>query len=262
MGSHATARPAPLQPVGVVKPPLAIPALERGIAILRLLFDVPTGLDVREIAQRTDIPRASLYRMLQVLTAHGLIAPSQSASRFVLGPGIARLASRVPQTDDLAVRAQPVMQALVLRVNETVKVVVRQEAETVTVAVIHPRTDSRLTAYVGSRLPLYLGASQHLLLSRAPDAVRESVLAGAAAAGVDVTVLARRLAVVARREWEISRGEGNKDGVGGVSALIHEAGRPPRAAITVVFVARSKTSSEIESIRHAVTDAARTVSTG
>ncbi len=239
----------------------SIPALERGFAVLQALFEAPEGLAPRAIAERTGIPRTSLYRTLQVLTAYGYAGTLPDGSTYVLGPALLRMASRVPLRDDLAARAYPVLQKLVSQFQETAKVVVRDHLESVAIAVIHPRLDSRITSFVGSRLPLHVGASQHLLLSRAPQAVIEAALARAVKAGDDVQALRRKLADLAGQDWGASRGEGNKDGVGGVTALIREHGHPPRAVITVVFVASSKSDDEIVAVRDAVREAARALST-
>ena len=68
------------------------------------------------------------------------------------------------------------METLAAELGETVKLVVRDGREALTVAAVIPR-DACIASRVGTRLPLHVGASQRLLLAHAPAEIRDAVLA-------------------------------------------------------------------------------------
>ncbi|MGB6103909.1 MAG: IclR family transcriptional regulator [Pusillimonas sp.] len=243
----------------------SIPALERAIQVLERLSEHSAGLSAVALAEQSGIPRTTLYRILRMLAGKGYVSVSgANTNAYVLGPALARLASRVPIHDDLAARAKPVMHALSAKLAETTKLVVREGIETLTTAVVHSGYDARIASRVGTRLPLYVGASQRLLLSRAPDEIIEAVLAGSLKPYASGTITkARELRAIIQRlktqDWETGRNEG-PEGVGTVAALVSEPGVELRAALVVVFVERGKCERDIHLMRDATVEAARALS--
>jgi len=224
------------------------PALRRGLALLRAIAARSDGATMSELAQAVVIPRATAYRLLRALVDEDFVAAAPGTTgRYVLGPAVEVLrggASAGPRLEDIAA---PVMEALAASLGETVKLVVRDGLEALTIAVSMPSRDSCLVARVGTRLPLHVGASQRLLLAHAPEAVREAVLAGPLARFTPRTLVSRaRL----RRECEIlagertfqSQGEGI-DGVGAATALVGRAGIEPRAALVSVYVYANRSAT-------------------
>ena len=177
------------------------PALERALTVLDRLGENPQGLSAAELAAAAGVPRASLYRMLRVLAEREFVVAAVGGYR--LGPAVTRLASRIAMRD-LPALAQPLMDALCARTGESVKLVLREGTEAVTVAAAHSGNDARIAVRIGTRLPLYVGASQRLLLSRAPADVVAAVLAAPRARVASGTIagareLRRNLAELAQR---------------------------------------------------------------
>lgn len=252
-------------PAPVARMDNSIPALERAFGVLQALFEAPEGLTPRTLVEHSGIPRTTLYRILRLLLANGYVATTSDGSAYVLGPTFLRMAGRVPLGDDLAARAQPVLQRLTADFSETVKIVVRDHLESMTIAVIHPRVDARITSYIGSRMPLHVGAAQRLLLSRAPGDVVEAVLSQPLRPwGINTITrpreLRRMLKELAQRDWEFSSNEGPK-GIATVAALIREHGQPPRAVVSMVFAESGRTEKDIRAMREAVRGAAHSLST-
>lgn len=67
--------------------------LDRGLTVLTLLARHSDGLTVGELSAELSTARAVVYRLLRTLEAHRLIGRIES--RYVLGIGIAELASRL-----------------------------------------------------------------------------------------------------------------------------------------------------------------------
>ncbi len=244
---------------------IAIPALERGLDILERIGAAPLGATATELIEATGVPRATLYRIVGILAARGLIsAGAGKPPRYVLGPALVRLARDAPPQVDLAATAQPIMDALAATLGETIKLVVRVETEALTVALSHANHHVPILSRVGTRLPLHLGASQRLLLSRAPPAVLEAVAKGpmekrASRTITSARVLRREVKALRECTWTATESEGI-EGLGATAALIHDASGAAQGALVAVYIRGRKGARRLREIRDATVRAADEIS--
>jgi DNA-binding IclR family transcriptional regulator len=243
----------------------AIPALERGLDVLEHLSASPLGATATELIEATRVPRATLYRIVAVLAARGLItAGPATPPRYVLGPALVRLARDAPPQIDLVSAAQQVMDALAASLGETIKLVVRVDTEALTIAISHSGNHVPILSKVGTRLPLHLGASQRLLLSRAPPAILEAVAKGPMERRASRTItnprlLRREVKALRDRNWAATESEGI-EGLGAVAALINDASGSAQAALVAVYIRGRKTTRRLREIRDATIQAAEEIS--
>ena len=240
------------------------PALSRGLAVLRALAAHPEGLSAAELAGQVETPRATLYRILRTLVGEGFARATPGAGgRYSLGAAARALGAPAGESPDLAASARPIMEALAARLGETVKLVVREGLEAVTLAVAIPRREACIASRLGNRLPLHVGVSQRLLLAHAPEAVRRAVLVGPLAKVTGRTVtsrsrLARDLVSLAGVTDHAGHGEG-VEGVGATAALVGSPGREPAAALVAVYVHASQGALRLRAIRTGVVEAAAAI---
>ena len=244
---------------------IAIPALERGLDVLEHISASARGATAIELIEATRVPRATLYRIVAVLAARGLITAGATAPpRYVLGPALVRLARDAPPQVDLASIAQPIMNALATRLGETIKLVVRVETEALTIAISHSGNNVPILSRVGTRLPLYLGASQRLLLSRAPPSILDAVAKGPMERRASRTITTARLLrrdvkALRDRTWASTESEAI-EGLGAVAALINDASGTAQAALVAVYICGKKSARRLREIREATIDAADEIS--
>ena len=253
----------PRQDVSVVES--AAPAVERTVQLLRLLGEQPQGLSTQQLAEITRTPRATLYRILGVLTAHGLVQQAEEGqARYQLGPAIAKLGRQAPQPRSFVALAQPLMERLAQTVRETVKLVVVDGLDALTLAVVDTGLDARVTSRVGTRMPLYVGASQRLLLAHAGADLQRQVLAlpltpRTSRTLIDPQRLHASLAKLRLEGSSQSHSEGI-DGVGAASALVRGACEVVLGAIAVVYIHKGKSAAQLRDLRAAVEATAREIS--
>src|SRR5665213_4527334 len=95
-----------------------VQVIARAATILRALEDENSGLSLGQIAQRVDLARSTVQRIVAALEAEKLVMAASPAGRVRLGPTILRLAGSV-QTDVLAF-ARPYLVKLAGELRETV----------------------------------------------------------------------------------------------------------------------------------------------
>jgi DNA-binding IclR family transcriptional regulator len=137
--------------------------LDRGLRLLTLVADSPSGVTVTEAANRLGVGRAVVYRLVATLTAHSMLR-RDGAGRLRAGIGLIHLARRAQPL--LADAALPALRTLAEQVGATAHLTIADGAEAVAVAVVEPSSTMFHVAYrVGSRHPLDRGAAGRAILA-------------------------------------------------------------------------------------------------
>jgi DNA-binding IclR family transcriptional regulator len=151
-------------------------AIERGLTLLALVSQGTTS--IRELAERTALPRSTVTRLLGALERFAYLARADDGT-YRLGTGALALASQWQHEFGIERAARQPLEALVHEVNETGHVTIREGGDSVCVAFSDSPQSIRLTMTIGNRVPLHVGAHAKILLAHAPIAVQEAVLSGA-----------------------------------------------------------------------------------
>ncbi len=127
------------------------------------------------LTDRTNIPKATLYRLLCDLSKAGII--DHGPSGYSLGTQLFELGYAVPPYKRLRRAATRPMEKLHLATSETVHLSVLHRNHVVVLDKIHGRCRVRIPTSVGARLPLHSTAMGKVALAFSPaDAALERVL--------------------------------------------------------------------------------------
>lgn len=171
-GTQSTANRSPVPDwkgtVMTRQPNDAVKTLDRGLQVLELVADHPSGLTMAEVADHLALHRTIVHRLLRTLAAHRLVA-SDPNKRYQLAPGVIRLAEAVNQ--DLRSVALPYLEELADTLRATANISVPEGNEVVVLATVEPRRADVHVAYrAGQSHPLSLGsAGLAILMARAPQ---------------------------------------------------------------------------------------------
>lgn len=196
-----------------------IRSVERALDVLLCFAGEPGGLGVTQIAEKVDLYKSTVHRILAALESRGFVRQDSVTGRYHLGLKALELARGYLTSGDLPTVAYPEMSALRDRARETVSLYVRDGCERVRVQRAEGPLTVRRVVGLGERLPLYLGASGKALLAWAPAGEREAVLHECLPAGFDRAGLEADLAAVRSRGWAVSIEE-REEGAGSVAAPI------------------------------------------
>ncbi|MFV9474785.1 IclR family transcriptional regulator [Advenella sp. RU8] len=89
-----------------------VSALARGITILNCFSPVQYELSAKDIAEKTGLPKPTLFRLLETLCEFELIRYSERLSKYVPGVGLLNLSAPVLQRMTIRQLARPLMQEL------------------------------------------------------------------------------------------------------------------------------------------------------
>jgi IclR family acetate operon transcriptional repressor len=134
------------------------PLLAHALAILRAFGQGAAPLDVTEIVRLSELPPATVKRILPVLEESGLLGHT-SSGHYRPGLQLLALASRVGSLDQLRIVARPVLTRLRDTTGETANLLVLESEHALYVDQVESRHALRHAGWVGREIPLDSTAS-------------------------------------------------------------------------------------------------------
>src|SRR6516165_1871033 len=144
-----------------------VQVIARAAAILRTLEDQALGLSLGQIAQRVDLARSTVQRIVAALEAENLVIAASPTGRVRLGPTITRLATSV-QTDFVSI-ARPFLVKLSDELRETVDLATVKKDHLVFIDQVIGPQRLRTVSAVGETFPLYCTANGKAYLAQLSD---------------------------------------------------------------------------------------------
>jgi DNA-binding IclR family transcriptional regulator len=141
-----------------------VQVIARAAAILRALEQQPAGLSLGQIAQRVELARSTVQRIVAALAAEKLLIAASPTGRVRLGPTILRLAASA-RTDFVAI-ARPFLVRLSDELSETVDLATIRKDHLVFVDQVIGSHRLRAVSAVGETFPLYCTANGKAYLAQ------------------------------------------------------------------------------------------------
>ncbi|HMG51021.1 MAG TPA: IclR family transcriptional regulator [Inquilinus sp.] len=242
-----------------------VPVIDRMLDILAVLEGRAEGATIRDLVKAVDVPRSTIYRIMNTLEARGVV--ERSGVVYALGPRLITFAAHVPRralSYELPEIARPHLERLAKATGEGSKVSVLDAGATLVLVAVQGPREYALKVTPGQRLPLHAGAGSKVLLAYAPEDVREALLRGPlpSCTGRTFTEAAKlrvELDKVRRQGWSRDRGEFAPN-VHAFGAPILDSRRRIVGAVSVPFLA-GKAPEDLEAIRKYTIAAAEAIGT-
>jgi IclR family transcriptional regulator, pca regulon regulatory protein len=227
-----------------------VQSLERGLSVIRAFDAEHRELGLSEVARATGLTRAAARRFLLTLVALGYM--HFDGGRFSLRPRVLELGFAYLSSLSLPELAEPHMEALVARINESSSISVLDDIDVVYVARVPTRRIMSITLAVGTRLPAYATSMGRVLLAALPDAELEERLAR-----IDVRSLTprtvkshaelRKVLDQVRRQGYAVTDQELEQGLRSAAVPIHDASGTVVAALNVSVHASRASMQELRS---------------
>jgi DNA-binding IclR family transcriptional regulator len=151
-----------------------VQVIARAASILRVLEDEDAGLSLGQIAQRVNLARSTVQRIVASLSAEKLLIAASPNGRVRLGPAILRLAASV--RGDFVAMARPFITQLSSELHETVDLASVRRDHLVFIDQVTGSHRLRTVSAVGESFPLYCTANGKAYLSHLDDAEIETLI--------------------------------------------------------------------------------------
>src|ERR1700760_1532225 len=151
-----------------------VQVIARAATILRALEDENSGLSLGQIAQRVNLARSTVQRIVAALATEKLVIAATPNGRVRLGPTILRLAASV--RSDFIALARPHLERLSEELHETVDLSTVKKDHLVFIDQVIGSQRLRTVSAVGETFPLYCTANGKAYLAQLSDTALEALI--------------------------------------------------------------------------------------
>ena len=145
-----------------------VQVIARAATILRALEDENAGLSLGQIAQRVNLARSTVQRIVAALECEKLVIAATPNGRVRLGPAILRLAASV--RSDFIALARPFLERLSQELHETVDLSTVKKDHLIFIDQVIGSQRLRTVSAVGETFPLHCTANGKAYLAQLSDA--------------------------------------------------------------------------------------------
>ncbi len=209
-------------------------SIEKALNILRLFTYRENELSHTEISRRMGWTTSTTSRLLNTLVESGFLMKDPEHGRYRLGSAILYLGSVAASSTDLRRICIPVLRDLSSRTGETAHVYIRSGLWRICYEQVESQQAVRQASEVGSREPLWIGATGRALLAFLEDEERERLLEqiGRENPEVDMARLREQLAEE-RQQGYVENADGRNSHVGCIAAPVRNAAGKLEACLAV-----------------------------
>jgi|TARA_B100000959_G_scaffold177241_2_gene185406 DNA-binding IclR family transcriptional regulator len=150
--------------------------LDRYIRILEALAASRSGLTLTELVSYTELSKGTLHRLIKSLMQVGLLAPRDGRKVYVVGPRFLRLLYMGAAPSSVSTFAQPILDDLAARFDQTAFVAQLFDSEVRSVAIALPNSENKASIQPGRIMPLHAAASAKAIWAFQEESLIDSVM--------------------------------------------------------------------------------------
>lgn len=217
-----------------------VQSVDRTCGILAQFTERPgESLGISELTRITGYTKSVVHRTISALVANNFLTRDDESARYRLGPMLIELGVRSLASFNIAEVARPVMQRLMEQTGETATLSLLTGNSRIYAAQVESNSEVRMTVQLGTKLPLYAGASGRVILAALDDVQRNEYLSDVEAEKLTdhtVTDVSQLLELVTEdrvRGYSVSHGERTLAGLSVAAALYNASASRVVGAVAV-----------------------------
>jgi DNA-binding IclR family transcriptional regulator len=149
------------------RPSYKAPAISKAFMVLKTVAEASQPLGIVKLAERLGFSKSTTHGIVHALLREGALTKGQGSRHLYLGPTLADLVFSTWHPADVAKQAQPIINDIRDRINETVFFGTRIRHRVTINAIAEAPKSLKLSASVGTTLPLLAAAVGKAFLAHA-----------------------------------------------------------------------------------------------
>jgi IclR family transcriptional regulator, KDG regulon repressor len=184
-----------------------IQSLARGLTILEILAQSPSGASVTEVADILGVDKGSASRLMSTLAKHGYTEKDPVTRRYTLGPQIIRLSGSLLSRNPVYASAKPFLKQLMERTGECAHLAILAQGKALYIDQVESPATLRVNARVGQMAPLHCTALGKILLAHSGSELPVSLEAYTPKTITDPEALRQHLETVRQQGYALDNEE-------------------------------------------------------
>ena len=152
------------------------PSVKKAFEILGALSSSKEGLGVSEIARDLKMAKSTVHGMTSTLEELGAVMRDPQTKRYRLGLTLFELGRLVYSQIDLKTLARPIMEELMEKTQASVFLGISNWDHVTILDIVESRQDLKITAPIGTTIPLFAGAVGKVFLASMKEEQTEKII--------------------------------------------------------------------------------------
>ncbi len=148
----------------------------RAIAVLEIIVRADRPVSLTEVMADVDLPKPTVYRILNLLEHSGLLLREPDGKRYTIGSRLAHFGTEILMNSSVRGPRHAILQRLVDEIGETCNFTMLDGSEVVYLDRVETAWPLRMNLQPGSHVPLHCSASGKLFLAMLSRAQRAKLL--------------------------------------------------------------------------------------
>ena len=152
------------------------PSVKKAFEILGALSSSKEGLGVSEIARGLNMAKSTVHGMTSTLEELGAVMRDPYTKRYRLGLTLFELGRSAYSQIDLKTLARPIMEELMEKTQASVFLGILNWDHLTVLDIVESRQDLKITAPIGTTIPLFAGAAGKVFLASMEEKQAEKII--------------------------------------------------------------------------------------
>lgn len=205
---------------------ITLKTLSNSLEVLKYFTKEKSSWGVRELANVMGMNHSIIYRILVTFEEYGFLRKNEFTNKYELGVKLFEYGLIVKESMKINEMIYPIMKEVSDELGESTFLTWLDGTEGVCVEISECSKNVRYEITLGSRAPLYAGASNKVIMAFLPQEIQQKILEKKLAPITSKTVtdeesIKRSLEEIRRNGWAYSIGEYTEDVVGIAVPLFH-----------------------------------------
>jgi IclR family transcriptional regulator, KDG regulon repressor len=145
------------------------PSVKKAFQILDLVARRDNRLTISDLSRELGISKSTVHGIAQALEEIGAVVRDGKTKRYTLGMTLLQLARTAYARIDLKDVARPFLENLMRSTRQTIFLGIRSRDRVSIIDIVESAQDLKITAHIGARLPLLVGATGKVFMGSLPD---------------------------------------------------------------------------------------------
>jgi IclR family transcriptional regulator, KDG regulon repressor len=145
------------------------PILKKAVEIIKLIVKENKPLGVTDIARALSLSKSTTFGILKSLEEEGFLVKDGQSKKYSTGNTLFELSKKILRTTDVALTARPHLTRLMVAVDETVFLGIREDDMVRVLDVLEPQKEFKISTSIGNRFGLTVGVFGKIFLSTLED---------------------------------------------------------------------------------------------
>ncbi|MFF2175827.1 IclR family transcriptional regulator [Lysinibacillus sp. NPDC058147] len=148
---------------------MTLKTLDNSLEVLKYFSKQTPTWGVRELAKEMNISHSIIYRILSTFENHGFLIQNPETKKYELGLRFLEFGQMVKEKLNLSDFVLPIMKNLSEEIKESVFLTWLDGTDGVTVEIAESSQTIKFSVSIGTRTPLYIGASCRTIMAYLPE---------------------------------------------------------------------------------------------